>query len=128
MRNFCAASGGSRIFYFVLAGDSLPDAQAMRRLRHAIRQYLNLEAETSVRVVCENFIDMTASPVLRQTRRNRKQDNAGGRKERRSGEKSRLCIQPILSSRFPAVAWRSGFTSPAYFSRYFKRVCGCQFL
>ena len=124
---FLCASGGSRIFYFVLAGDSLPDAQAMRRLRHAIRQYLNLEAETSVRVVCENFIDMAASPVLRQIQAEQEADNAG---DERSGEAEK--IQAYIQANLEQPLSRDGvaerfYMSPAYFSRYFKRVCGCSF-
>lgn len=122
--HFLSTGSRGRIFYFLLVGNRLPDEQAMRGLRHAIRQYMNLEAGASVTLACKNFIELISCPAF----------HAIQLEQEAASEKSEeaVKIKEYILARLEQPLSRDGvaerfYMSPAYFSRYFKRMCGRSF-
>lgn len=122
--HFLSTGNKGRIFYFLLIGDHLPAEREMRGLRHAIRQYLNLEVSAVTYFMCQNVIDLISCPDFQAIQA--EQETTIEKSEEVEKIKAHILAhleQPLSRD---GVAERF-YMSPAYFSRYFKRMCGCSF-
>lgn len=101
-----------------------PAEREMRGLRHAIRQYLNLEVSAVTYFMCQNVIDLISCPDFQAIQA--EQETTIEKSEEVEKIKAHILAhleQPLSRD---GVAERF-YMSPAYFSRYFKRMCGCSF-